>query len=172
MAAAARKAGAVLAVLALVIGAGALAILLLSGPGSRLGWWSFRTGLGFLFYAAYGGLAAIVLGLLGLTLGGRRAMAAIAVVAGIAAVVPPYLFRRTAQSVPPIHDITTDTDDPPAFVAVWVRPADALERHTAGTFFMIFPTIRTLERLAQFKAAFGELDKLDAEFMRYVQRLR
>ena len=32
----------------------------------------------------------------------------------------------------------------------WVRPADALARHAAGSFFMIFPTIRTLERLARF----------------------
>jgi recombination protein RecT len=31
-----------------------------------------------------------------------------------------------------------------------VRPADALARHEAGQFFMIFPTIRTLQRLAQF----------------------
>jgi hypothetical protein len=28
------------------------------------------------------------------------------------------------------------------------------------------------ERLAQFKTAFGELDKLDAEFLRYIQRMR
>jgi glyoxylase-like metal-dependent hydrolase (beta-lactamase superfamily II) len=33
---------------------------------------------------------------------------------------------------------------------VWVRPADALARHKAGSFFMIFPTIRTLERLEKF----------------------
>jgi hypothetical protein len=36
------------------------------------------------------------------------------------------------------------------FEPVWVRPADALARHKAGTFFMIFPTIRTLERLEKF----------------------
>jgi recombination protein RecT len=33
------------------------------------------------------------------------------------------------------------------FEPVWVRPADALARHGAGQFFIIFPTIRTLERL-------------------------
>jgi recombination protein RecT len=31
-----------------------------------------------------------------------------------------------------------------------VRPADALARHKAGQFFMIFPTIRTLERMQAF----------------------
>ncbi len=34
-----------------------------------------------------------------------------------------------------------------------MRPQDALERHAAGSFFMIFPTIRTLERLAKFASA-------------------
>jgi uncharacterized protein (DUF1499 family) len=35
------------------------------------------------------------------------------------------MFRRTAQSVPPIHDISTDTDNPPPFVAVVERRRDA-----------------------------------------------
>jgi len=38
----------------------------------------------------------------------------------IAAVVfgVPFSYVRTAREVPPIHDITTDTADPPAFVAI------------------------------------------------------
>ncbi len=39
-------------------------------------------------------------------------------------------------------------DDREQFEPVWVRPAEALARHRAGRFFMIFPTIRTLELLA------------------------
>ncbi len=42
-------------------------------------------------------------------------------------------------------------DEAEQFEPVWVRPTDALARHEAGNFFMIFPTIRTLERLAQFE---------------------
>lgn len=38
-------------------------------------------------------------------------------------------------------------DEAEQFEPVWVRPADALARHAAGQFFIIFPTIRTLERL-------------------------
>ncbi|HEY8048147.1 MAG TPA: MBL fold metallo-hydrolase, partial [Ramlibacter sp.] len=41
-------------------------------------------------------------------------------------------------------------DEAEQFEPVWVRPADALARHEAGDFFMIFPTIRTLQRLAKF----------------------
>jgi len=45
---------------------------------------------------------------------------------------------------------TPVADEAEQFEPVWVKPADALARHEAGTFFMIFPTIRTLERLAKF----------------------
>jgi len=38
-------------------------------------------------------------------------------------------------------------DEAEQFEPVWVRPQDALARHAAGGFFIIFPTIRTLERL-------------------------
>jgi uncharacterized protein (DUF1499 family) len=121
-----RRFGAAVAVLALVVGVAALAAVLLAGPGSRMGWWSFRTGLlVVLKWAAYGGIAALVLALIALVLGGRRAIAAVALLAGLGAFVPPLLFQRTAKSVPPIHDISTDTDNPPSFVAVVERRQDA-----------------------------------------------
>ncbi len=41
-------------------------------------------------------------------------------------------------------------DEAEQFEPLWVRPADAVARQKAGTFFMIFPTIRTLERLSPF----------------------
>jgi uncharacterized protein (DUF1499 family) len=121
-----RRFGAAMAVLALVIGVAALAAVVLAGPGSRMGWWSFRTGLTVVLkWAAYGGIAALVLGLIALVMGGRRATAALAMVAGLGAFVPPMMFQRTAKSVPPIHDISTDTDNPPVFVAVADRRQDA-----------------------------------------------
>jgi uncharacterized protein (DUF1499 family) len=110
-----------LAVVALVVALAALLTLGLSGPGSRMGWWPFRTGLRLMTWAAYAGLAGIVLALVPLAMGSRRAVAAVALVASLAAFLPPWMFRRTAQSVPPIHDISTDTQDPPSFVAVLER---------------------------------------------------
>jgi glyoxylase-like metal-dependent hydrolase (beta-lactamase superfamily II) len=41
-------------------------------------------------------------------------------------------------------------DEAEQFEPVWVRPVDALARHRAGQFFIIFPTIRTLERLLDY----------------------
>ena len=46
---------------------------------------------------------------------------------------------------------TPVADETEQFEPVWVRPAEALERHQAGSFFMIFPTIRTLERMAEYE---------------------
>jgi hypothetical protein len=146
-----RRAGAVVAVLALVVGLAALADLLLAGPGSRMGWWTFRTGLlVMLTWAAYAGIAAVVLALLALVLGGRRALAAVALVAGLAAVLPPFLFQRTAKSVPPIHDITTDTDNPPAFVAVLEKregasnPAEYGGAEVAAQQHQAYPDLHTV----------------------------
>jgi len=120
------RVGAAIAVLALFVGVVALAAVLLAGPGSRMGWWSFRTGLMVvLAWAAYLGIAALVLALIALVMGGRRGIAALALLLGLGALLPPLMFRRTAQSVPPIHDISTDTDNPPPFVAVVERRQDA-----------------------------------------------
>lgn len=45
-------------------------------------------------------------------------IAALVVVVSAALVTVPLLHWQRARTVPPIHDITTDTDDPPAFVAL------------------------------------------------------
>ena len=57
----------------------------------------------------------------------------------------PFLVARMPEGQSPV------ADEAEQFEPVWVRPADALARHAAGSFFMIFPTIRTLERLAQIR---------------------
>ena len=56
----------------------------------------------------------------------------------------PFLVARMPEGQTPV------ADEAEQFEPVWVRPADALSRHAAGQFFMIFPTIRTLQRLSAF----------------------
>jgi uncharacterized protein (DUF1499 family) len=105
---------------------GALA-LLLSGAGSRWDWWDFRTGFAIFRWTLYGGLGAVVVALAGLVLAllGRAhntALLSIGTLVLLAAVaVAPVSHLRSAGRVPPIHDITTDLDDPPRFVAVLPR---------------------------------------------------
>ena len=116
----------------MAIAVSVLAALLFAsaGPGTRLGLWHFGTGLSMLKWGAYVGILGVVLtiaalaamALAGGRLGdaGRRAMVplfASLVLAGMAVFVPWRGLQR-ARAVPPIHDITTDTQDPPAFVAV------------------------------------------------------
>ncbi len=56
----------------------------------------------------------------------------------------PFLVARMPPDQVPL------ADDQEQFEPVWVRPQDALARHAAGDFFIIFPTIRTLERLQHY----------------------
>jgi uncharacterized protein (DUF1499 family) len=116
-----------LALLALLLGAAGLLLLFLAGPGSRFGWWHFRTGFQLLTWAAYLGIAAVALAVLALALGRRRALVAgvLALVLGALAAFLPWSWRREARGYPPIHDVTTDVANPPAFVAVLPLRADA-----------------------------------------------
>jgi len=52
-----------------------------------------------------------------------------------------FLLARMPDGQTPV------ADESEQFEPVWVQPEQALERHRAGQFFMIFPTIRTLEHL-------------------------
>ena len=56
----------------------------------------------------------------------------------------PFLVARMPPGQIPVADETEQ------FEPVWVQPQDALQRHAAGDFFIIFPTIRTLQRLQAF----------------------
>jgi len=56
----------------------------------------------------------------------------------------PFLVARMPAGQQPV------ADESEQFAPEWVRPGDALERYRAGQFLIIFPTIRTLERLATY----------------------
>ncbi|MDA8350670.1 MAG: DUF1499 domain-containing protein [Pseudomonadota bacterium] len=109
----------------LALGLAVLAVLamVLPGPLYRLG----AVGLGAAFRlirdGAYGGMAAVALGVLALLLCALTrasirpiALALLTVVLGAVAWGIPYLWLKKAESVPAIHDITTDTRNPPQFL--------------------------------------------------------
>ena len=141
----------------------AVLLLLLAGPGVRLGLWTFRTGFALMQWAAYLGLAVVaaaVLQLLSARTRGPRPWPLLLAVAlgGLAAGVPWY-WRRLAERVPPIHDISTDTQDPPGFVAVLPLRAGAPNSATYGGAEVAaaqrkaYPDIRPLELPAATPAA-------------------
>ena len=116
---------------ALVLALGSAAVAILAGFGSHLGWWHFRTGFQILTWAAYGGLGSAIIGGVGclaaLWRGQRRgaSLPFVGLIVGLVVVGVPWQMKRTAQRVPPIHDITTDSDDPPRFADILPLRKDA-----------------------------------------------
>jgi uncharacterized protein (DUF1499 family) len=104
-------------------GLAALAVLL-AGPGSRFGPWHWRTGFTIVQYGAYAGLAAAVLaavggGLVRMRAGWKMLGASVAaLLIGLGSVGVPWTYKHKAASLPRIHDITTDTENPPGMIAL------------------------------------------------------
>ena len=101
---------------------GAVAMLALSGPGTRLGAWTWQTGFALMKWAMYAGFAAAAVALVLFAIPRtRRSLPKVLVAAlllGVMAGAPLLALMVQARSLPYIHDITTDVADPPRFVAL------------------------------------------------------
>jgi hypothetical protein len=118
--------------LAALLVAGAIALV--AGLGTRFGLWNYDLGLFGIFpFSIYAGMAAFALGLLWIVTalfigGGRGALAA--VIGFVGAIVllwmplDDYYRAKIEQTLPPIHDISTDTEHAPAFIAPVGRGQD------------------------------------------------
>jgi len=102
----------------------AAALLPLGALGSRFGLWAFTTGFMFLSVGAVVAAVAALLGIVGLIFAAARSLkselAPLGLGVAVAAVSLTVLFLQysAARSSPPIHNITTDTADPPVFDAI------------------------------------------------------
>ncbi|MDX1660872.1 MAG: DUF1499 domain-containing protein [Gemmatimonadota bacterium] len=120
-----------LAVIGFALAVIAAVAALAAGPGYRREAWDLGTAFTILKWAAYGGLAAAVVSLVGAvaTRVGTRSrgigLAMVGIVIGLVTAYVPWQWRQLAEEVPPIHDITTDTEEPPAFEAILPLRADA-----------------------------------------------
>ena len=136
---------------AVALSGAALIVLALAPLGTALGWWHFRFGLYSMMPASgYAAAAAVVLAVATLALGwsrlrprGRLVLAGALVMGAILAYVP-WQYQRIRSTLPPIHDITTDTDTPPAFLAV--LPARAAE--SAGSVVYDHAELPQLQKMA------------------------
>jgi len=115
-----RKARTIVFAVALI----ALLLVIVAGPGTKHEWWDYRVGIGMLQFGAYAGMAAAVAATVLVLLLAvprwrvRPWVPLVTLIVALLAVAPPLILRHQARGVPPIHDITTDTADPPAFVAL------------------------------------------------------
>jgi len=113
-----------MAILALTVAVLAGIVLLLSGPGYRLGWWPLSLAYGFLSYGLLAGLAALSLGVIALLVSWQagsvrgRNFALVGVTVALVVAYVPFYWRTLAVQSAPLHDITTDLDHPPAFHAL------------------------------------------------------
>jgi uncharacterized protein (DUF1499 family) len=100
-----------------------VAAAMLSGLGYRLELWGFRGGFGIIKWAFQLAIVALILSLVGLAIPSRRTgsmivMGLLGIVIGGIAIYVPWNWKQTLDAHPYIHDITTDLNDPPAFVVV------------------------------------------------------
>jgi hypothetical protein len=117
----------------------ALLLLAIAPVGWRAGWRHFRFAFTWLM-ASSGVIAAMaaVVSVLAFVLGwselGARgvAMAAIGLLLGAVLVYVPWQYNKTRSTVPRIHDITTDSANPPEFAAV--LPARAAEKAASAAY--------------------------------------
>ncbi len=127
------------ALASMIFGIAAALVLLLSGYGYQWNWWELGVAFTWLLPASS------VLALIGLALGLVYAFArwkgstspstrtaAAGVMLGIAVLATVGYWFYQAQQYPPIHDISTDIDNPPRFQAIVPLRAEASNDTTYG----------------------------------------
>lgn len=153
---------------------GALSLLLttIGAVGNRTGLLHYRQALGLFLVAgnysltiAGTALAVLIATILKKARRPQKIAAAAGLFLAMSIYVPYYLFEARVHSVPRIHDITTDTEDPPIFVKVKaVRPPGVNTVEYGG------PTIaqQQLSAYPEVKPAYLNLDK-NAAFERVLK---
>lgn len=157
-----------IALLGLTIALISALLLLAAGPGYRNDVLTLRVAFALMRWAAYGGGVAALLALVGLLAGGGSRgkvvlPALVALVIGGVTLVVPWRWRERARTAPPIHDITTDTQNPPTFLGVLPLRADApnsaqyggdeIAAQQRAAYPNLGPLILDLERGAAFELA-------------------
>lgn len=106
-------------------------VALIAGPGYRWGWWGLGSGFQIVRWAVTLDLAAIVMTLAAAILAyqvrARHALivSLLGLIVSVAVAGPPVYLWRHAAGLPHLHDITTDTGNPPRFVAILPLRKDA-----------------------------------------------
>lgn len=113
-----------LALSGIAIALTAILLAIFAGFGTRLKVWPFGTGFMLLKWGTILAIVALVLSLAALyyTFIRKRShgtpLALIGVILAVITVMPPLFWLQRAKSLPMIHDISTDTNNPPRFESV------------------------------------------------------
>lgn len=141
------------------------AMLAASGYGTRFGAWDYPFGFQLVRWSFYAGLATAVLAIIAFLIPrirrGQIPGLAAALVIGAGVAYFPWQMLQTARSLPSINDITTDTQNPPLFIAILPLrasapvPATYAGAETAAAQQKGYPDIRPLELALPPAAAFA-----------------
>jgi len=119
----------------------AFVLLAVAPLGWHEGWWHFSVAFFSLIqYSAYTAAGAAVVSLIGvvaaLVTGNRRSLVlgAIGLIAGAVLAYLPWSYWHLTQVLPRMHDVTTDTDNPPAFSAAVLAARTAEPGAAPGTY--------------------------------------
>ena len=122
--------------LAAWLGALSLLALVATGPVHRFGLLRLAGAFAVLKYAVFGAAATLVLAIIGMILSARRrgriGTAVTALVMALLSLGSIGVLGWKASRVPAIHDVTTDTIQPPLFVAILPLRAGALNPSDYG----------------------------------------
>jgi hypothetical protein len=165
--------------LLIVFGLLSVVLLAISGPLYKSGTADLGTAFLMLRWAAYIGAATFVLNIIWYLIRRPQGLVAglsgLAIIAGGFAFYMPFSQYLKAQNVPAIHDITTDTQNPPKFIAIAPLRADASNpveyagEDTAKQQRKAYPELTTYESLESpdelFSAALLAVDKMGWELV-------
>lgn len=142
---------------ALRLSISAALLSIIAGLGSRWEIWHFRTGIGILKWSGYIGIIAAMLSIVGIAIvvikkaPRRYALpAAAGLFISLSLTFILWHWYKAATTLPAIHDITTDTENPPAFVAILPirknapNPAEYGGPEIAAQQRKAYPDIRTI----------------------------
>lgn len=113
-----------LVILALLLALTGLIGAVISGLGTRLGWWEFGAGFAVLKWSVYAAIGAVVLAIAGVALAvptGAKMLdirLLTAVIVGLAVLSVPLAAALQFKKMPTVADATTDIEDPPSFVSL------------------------------------------------------
>jgi Protein of unknown function (DUF1499) len=121
----------IVVVFSLVLAGGGALVAVASGFGHRLQLWGYMAGFKILLGATVAAAFGVLLAVVGIYLSWRggdsaRLYASLAVLlVGLVVLAPVVSAARAVRAVPRIHDISTDTENPPVFVAILKERANA-----------------------------------------------
>lgn len=155
------------ALFSMIFGTAAAAVLLLSGYGYQWNWWELGVAFTWLlpasaFLALFGLSLALVYAFARWNGSAQPSFKTVAAgtVLGLAVLGTVGYWFYQAQQYPPIHDISTDIDNPPAFRAIVPLRAEASndttygDREKADTQREHYPDIQTLYLEEEYSIAF------------------